>query len=139
MPATRFFFYGTLMSREGRGSAIDQLAHPVSPALLRGDLYSVHGSFPAYVEGHGLIVGELWEANDESDVPAILPRLDAIEGYCEQRPETSMYLRVERALVAPQDTVVYTYLWNGDPSRLEKIPRGDWREYSSMHRWHEDW
>lgn len=144
MPAnpTRFFFYGTLMSEEGRAGALAGLARPVANALCRGDLFAVHGgAFPAMLDGDGVVVGEMWEALDESLVPQILARLDSIEGYREDHPEASMYLRVERTLLAPQQ-LVWTYVWNTAPTRgydrmsgLSRIDSGDFRLWKDESRW----
>lgn len=137
MNPTNLFFYGTLMSHEGRSHALGDLAVPVSTGLLRGDLYSVSDAFPAFVEGDGVVVGEVWRPRDERDLSEILRILDGIEGYVEGRPDWSMYLREERALLAP-NVVAYTYRWNRpvrEDGHLSKIDGGDWRKY----RWESAW
>jgi len=130
---TRFFFYGTLMSGHFRSHALNGLAHPVSPALTRGRLYDT-GGFPALTDdGCNLIVGEVWEVNDEALVPECLRILDMIESYREGDPERSMYLREKRDLVAP-DCAAWVYIWNYETHGLRVIESGDWRGYSARKR-----
>jgi gamma-glutamylcyclotransferase (GGCT)/AIG2-like uncharacterized protein YtfP len=51
------------------------------PALVPGDDPAlVPGDYPALVQGDDLVGGELWHFA-EADLPAVLARLDRIEGY----------------------------------------------------------
>lgn len=131
----KFFFYGTLMSGQGRDfRGIRQHAEPTTPALCRGDLYSVGGSFPAMVAGDGVVVGEVWRAHSPEQVADVLRITDAIEGYNE-RTDSGMYLRRQVTLLAPE-IEVFTYIWNRPEDRwLERIPGGDWRAWRYERAW----
>lgn len=125
-----FFFYGTLMSSGSRSRWIDDLAEPVGPASVRGDLYAVGmGGFPALVNGSGTVLGQLWRAYAPEFLPELFHRLDAIEGYRPYDPASSMYLREDRALLTPEDASAWLYVWNYGYNGLQPIPSGDWREY----------
>lgn len=134
------FFYGTLMKGTDsiRSSVPEHLGMRfVGKAQLRGDLHAVYsGAFPAYMEGEGTITGEVWELPDDpAAVQACYSRLDSIEGYREDRPETSMYLRVERPLLDDgEGRTVQTYLWNHGRDGLTPIPGGDWLAFERAQR-----
>jgi gamma-glutamylcyclotransferase (GGCT)/AIG2-like uncharacterized protein YtfP len=108
------FFYGTLMSGDVRESVPERAGlRRVGPGRIRGDLYSVHDGFPAFVTGDGVIVGEVWEAPSDAILRGALHVTDAIEGYHEKRPEDSMYLRETHPLLDdPDGRVVQVYRWN---------------------------
>lgn len=128
MTNLNFFFYGTLMTKEGRDSYMRGLAEPVGVAQLpNAELYDV-GFFPAMLPGEGTITGELWRAADEDALPALLQMLDSIEGYDELAPEHSMYHRVTVTLA--DGTVAQTYRWNGRRDYLRRIPGDDWKRYN---------
>jgi gamma-glutamylcyclotransferase (GGCT)/AIG2-like uncharacterized protein YtfP len=77
----RVFVYGTLK----RGGSNERIwgAEPVSVnagSLPCVDLYDL-GAFPAMVApGTSTVIGEVWEIA-EADMPAVLKRLDFLEGY----------------------------------------------------------
>jgi gamma-glutamylcyclotransferase (GGCT)/AIG2-like uncharacterized protein YtfP len=124
------FFYGTLMSGHMRAGAAQRAGlRLVGPARIRGDLYSVHDSFPAFVTGAGEITGEVWEAPDDNVLRSALRVTDRIEGY-DERSHSGMYLREEHPLLDDAEgRTVLVYRWNDAPSRLRPIPSGDWRAY----------
>lgn len=128
MTNPNFFFYGTLMSKEGRDSYMRGLAECRSVAQLPdAELYDV-GCFPAYLPGEGTITGELWCAVSEDAMPELLRLLDQIEGYRPDDPLGSMYLREEVTLA--DGTVAQTYRWNGRRDYLRRIPGDDWKRYT---------
>jgi gamma-glutamylcyclotransferase (GGCT)/AIG2-like uncharacterized protein YtfP len=132
MTNLNFFFYGTLMTREGRDSYMAGLAEPVGVAQLEdAELYNV-GAFPAYLPGEGTITGELWRALGEDTLPALTHLLDRIEGYDEGNPAQSMYHRVTVTLA--DGTVAQTYRWNGRKDYLRRIPGDDWKRYLGWER-----
>jgi gamma-glutamylcyclotransferase (GGCT)/AIG2-like uncharacterized protein YtfP len=152
------FFYGTLMSGDGRGSVLTgrdtsigrvDLAKPVARGAIRGLMYDAGGGmFPAVTEGDGVVHGEVWEAPDEAHLRAALGITDRIEGYRGPGVPGNLYDRVElpllsieqqRAdvpLIEPGDTVL-TYRW-ADANRYlaNLIPSGDWREYKANDTWY---
>jgi gamma-glutamylcyclotransferase (GGCT)/AIG2-like uncharacterized protein YtfP len=127
---TRLFFYGTLMADDVRGSVLDGLARRVDDATISGDLYDVHGGFPALVPGAGRVVGEVWEILPGYG-PSALAITDRIEGYRPANPAHSMYVRrtVNALLPDGSEVLVETYEWNGSTARLRRIDGGSWRSY----------
>lgn len=128
-PVTPFAFYGSLMSRDGRGSFLSRdtdLGTYGDAVLIRGDLYDV-GHFPALRPGNGIVKGQLWTPAPgmEADAFAIC---DSIEGYHEHEPHRSMYLRRKVRLIDP-DIEAWTYVWNMSMIGLAPIPGGDWLGY----------
>ncbi len=114
----KFFVYGTLKVGGKFAPNLDHLRKKVTPASLTGfDLFGVVYSkdtkpdFPAAIKGTGKIKGEIHEFTD--DVKA-LDILDHIEGYIEDDPEGSLYLRdeVEVDLEAGGKETVFVYLFN---------------------------
>jgi gamma-glutamylcyclotransferase (GGCT)/AIG2-like uncharacterized protein YtfP len=131
MPANNlFFFYGTLMSGEYR-TVPTGMAELIGPATIRGQLHSVGHAFPALSNGPGIVTGELWRGN-EDDLPALIARLDSIEGYRPSNPARSMYLREERCLLEPE-VRAWVYIWNEPTYNLKPIPSGDWRQVATAY------
>lgn len=111
---SRLFFYGTLMSDGHRGHVLKGLARPVGTATVRGDLYNVgSGYFPALVAGDGVVHGEVWEALP-GKLDAALRITDQIEGYREDAPTWSMYLRERIALLCPDCEGTGQFVINAD-------------------------
>jgi gamma-glutamylcyclotransferase (GGCT)/AIG2-like uncharacterized protein YtfP len=131
---TRLFFYGTLMSNGSRRHALRDIAEPVGPASVRGDLYEVAGgSFPCMLSGPGVVHGEVWQVSPGM-LREALRRTDGIEGYREHEPESwSMYIRRAVPLLsAPPTTdadgLVWTYFWNSGLRGLgDALSDGRWR------------
>jgi len=131
--STRLFFYGTLMSREGRGHYLGGLADPVGPASIRGTLYDVCGMFPALVEdGSGVAHGEVWQVRPGC-LAAALRITDRIESFDADWPSWSLYLRELRPLLADPAArddcgrdPVWVYVWNGTGLGAA-VPGGRWR------------
>lgn len=128
----RLFFYGTLMSDGCRGHALAGLARPVGPGAIRGDLYDVHGGiFPAFVDGTGIVHGEVWEVFPGREVEA-LRVTDSIESYYEEEPARSMYLRERRELLDGSGSVL-VYRWNqGEWGLTGRVADGRWRNGSDL-------
>jgi gamma-glutamylcyclotransferase (GGCT)/AIG2-like uncharacterized protein YtfP len=130
------FFYGTLMSRGSRGHYLSDLAEPIGPGAIRGDLFLVGGAlFPALLEGAGTVHGEVWSVKPGC-LTAALRLTDQIECYYSEAPQHSMYLREKRQLLRlpsgdPSESVfagrtVWTYVWNHGHRGLTPIPDGRW-------------
>jgi gamma-glutamylcyclotransferase (GGCT)/AIG2-like uncharacterized protein YtfP len=126
MTCDRLLFYGTLMSTGRRGHVLRELAHPVGPAAVRGDLYEVGGGvFPAMLHGEDVTHGELWQVRPGC-LAAALRITDGIEGYRPGDP-WSMYVREEVPLLGNEGTA-WTYFWNSGPRGLtRRVPDGRWQ------------
>jgi gamma-glutamylcyclotransferase (GGCT)/AIG2-like uncharacterized protein YtfP len=135
-----FAFYGTLMSSEGRGYYSEPYGRVIGPATIPGKLYSVGRSFPALVKGDGVVQCELWQPYP-GKVAQATGTFDQIEGYDEDNPRTSMYLRIYEVATLPDgtDVPVQTYLWNSSMGRLHLIKSGDWRQHCATRPDEEAW
>ena len=80
------FVYGTLLRGLERASALDSSKF-LGPALIKARLFDL-GSYPGIAEGNDDVIGEVYEVDEE-----VLGTLDAIEGYNEESPESSLYIR----------------------------------------------
>lgn len=126
------FFYGTLMKGHGRNSVVESKGlRFVGPAKIRGDFWSVGDSFPAFVDGPGEIVGEVWEAPTPEILADVLRTTDAIEGYRGPgRESESMYVRETRSTL--DGRAVQTYRWNRPTDGwMKPIESGDWAAYEA--------
>lgn len=117
----KVFFYGSLMRKFPQKIFTSPHIVPVKEDTIGGVMYSF-GRFPAVVEGEGVIHGEVHELVGEGG-KAMLDSLDSFEGYHEESPERSMYLRKE--VITDSGEQVYVYIYNGNPHG-EIVPDGDW-------------
>lgn len=130
-----FFFYGTLIAGSGNDAAarVHERLRDLGPASTRGRLYAIadiQGWYPALVAGDEVVTGRLYEtlpAFDDRD----LARLDAWEDFHPLRPEASLYLREEIAVVAPAGSCrAWAYRFNQPvPHDACAIDRGDFRAW----------
>ena len=119
----KIFVYGTLLKGLGRNTALASSKY-VGPALIKARLFDL-GSYPGIAEGDDDVVGEIYEVDEQT-----LNNLDAIEGYRESAPESSLYLRkpiVARKLADGADVDVETYFYS---SPNEKTIKG--RDYRAF-------
>lgn len=91
------FFYGTLMSgfkREGR-TRVDLALEPVGHGYIQAVLFDM-GIYPAAVPAlDGRVHGEVHRMLAPETV---LQALDEFEGYSQDKPDTSLYLRSETSV-----------------------------------------
>jgi gamma-glutamylcyclotransferase (GGCT)/AIG2-like uncharacterized protein YtfP len=127
------FFYGTLMSgfrRQGRSRLDRQLALEgrghISAALF--DLGIYPGAIPA---DDSRVRGELYRMLDER---AVLAALDEIEGYRPERPEASLYIRVETRVTLDdgRSANAWVYFYNAPLGRAERIESGDYLDHLNV-------
>ena len=138
MPATRFFFYGTLLDGSDNPVARDihALLAPVGPATARGVLHGVPdptGWFPALLEGEGVVHGRLYESRAHFS-PADLARMDAYEDYAPGNEAASLYVRRPLSVTGPDDASgeAQVYVFNQPlPPGSEPIAAGDFRAWLS--------
>ena len=94
-------------------------------AKTRGILYDV-GRYPAMVSGDGTVVGEVYDVEPEQ-----LKTIDLLEGYEEQDPSSSDYIRI-RVPVIFDDTEsdeAEVYFYNRTFQGLTLIESGDYCQY----------
>lgn len=129
-----FFVYGTLLPGQpnahlwGDGLVAEQAAR-----LPNGRLYDC-GAFPMLVEeGEEAVSGSLIAVQPEL-YPAILARLDALEGYDPAEPNASAYRRVSRDVITADGRRQTAWVYVGHAAALPgmaPIPGGDWRRYAA--------
>jgi gamma-glutamylcyclotransferase (GGCT)/AIG2-like uncharacterized protein YtfP len=124
------FFYGTLMTpfnRTGR-LHIDQHLVLKGRGTIEAALFDL-GIYPAAVPTpEGVVRGEVYEMRH----PAIVLRaLDELEGYRDNEPETSLYLRTLTPVTLEDGSSVqaWAYFYNAPLGRAERIESGDYLEY----------
>lgn len=129
------FVYGTLRQGDSRNWVLPADSCIAEEAYLTGCIMLDLGAFPGIIpslDGSDDIVrGEVYKID-----PEILKELDGIEGFQEDDPEYSLYLREEcnpwreqTGDVIPQGEVCYTYIFNRDfdEGRIPPtIESGDW-------------
>lgn len=124
------FVYGTLREgdcRYGLSSLVNLLS---KDAYIEDFQLARLGSFPGIVPGQGRVKGEL-------HLYSTFKELDHIEGFCEDQPESSLFLRQEvTVFTGPRKERIRasTYVYNHDDSRrLNVIESGDWFEECPPH------
>ncbi|HPQ09710.1 MAG TPA: gamma-glutamylcyclotransferase [Bacillota bacterium] len=104
----KVYVYGTL--RPGKSEIVE----------IPGELRDI-GSFPgAVVKAPDF--GKFFKAEPVTVDDAQLRRLDSYEGYREDRPDHSLYLRVPYL-------DGWIYVFNQDMSDRPEVPEGDWLAY----------
>ena len=124
------FFYGTLMSgfkRPGR-SRVDPKLTPEGRGSIRAVLFDV-GIYPAAIPAlESRVRGEIYRMFDSAGV---LEVLDEIEGFRPDRPNESLYTRVEVPVTFDEGHVAnaWVYFYNAPLGRAPRIESGDYLEY----------
>jgi gamma-glutamylcyclotransferase (GGCT)/AIG2-like uncharacterized protein YtfP len=126
-PIRHIVFYGTLRAGDKAHARLNlrrALAY-VGRCGLDGTLYDL-GRYPGFVPGAGRAAGEVYRIRDQ----ALLPRLDAFEGYVVRAPERSRFLRkvvrVPRALGSAVRVPAWIYVFNGATAGRDEVPGGVW-------------
>lgn len=127
---TYVFVYGTLKRGFGNHGVIREGTHTVliGKWSIPGRMISC-GFFPGLLPPESdddVVIGELYKIKDAS----VWRNLDGLEGYREDDPENSMYIRkqvqpCDPGILDPED-VVYTYYWNRDVGNRPMIESGEW-------------
>lgn len=109
----KIFTYGTLLRGRHNHYVMEQARGKfIGQAKIKNkDLYFAfsRNSFPAMVEGKGVVYGEVFEV-DEKGVEI----LDRLEGYMKKDEKNSMYLRRKAKVTLKNGEEVWVsyYLWN---------------------------
>lgn len=114
--------YGSLRQGMGNYNALLPGKEPIETRTLDGyEMYDVAGGgFPGVVHGEGTVLVEVYEVNDME-----LSRLDMLEGYRANSPESSFYIREE----LDDGTFIYIYNERGLVSNYTRVVDGDWVKY----------
>jgi len=121
------FVYGTLKEGEHNFRLLEGRLDGVETAELRGfEMYSVHGMFPAIMEGKGAVKGQLIYIHPEL-YHKVMRKVDRLEGYSENNPGASMYVRKQVFVINSEGNTepAWVYIWNRKAPG-KKIPSGEW-------------
>lgn len=113
--------------RRRRAGIDDRLAY-LGRGWIQGNLYDL-GLYPAAVPAsEGRIWGELYGTDDPERV---FPALDALEGYDQDKPDQSLYLRNLAAVTLPEGPLVqaWVYFYNAPLGHAVAIASGDYHEH----------
>jgi len=117
--------YGTLLRASGgveRLGVADRVSF-VTTCRFTGELYDL-GRFPGAVPGEGPVHGELFRIHD----PSAWAVIDRYEGYDSAREDSSLFVRRQSSLEAP-DRTAWVYWFTGDPTGQPRVSSGDWAAY----------
>jgi len=123
----KVFVYGTLMAGfdRRRRAGIDMRMRFVGRGWIPAALYDL-GLFPAAVPAPDRrVTGELYEIVDD---PSVLAKLDEIEGYRPNEPDTSLYMRaqVPVTLESGAQETAWVYFYNAPLGQGQLIESGDY-------------
>jgi gamma-glutamylcyclotransferase (GGCT)/AIG2-like uncharacterized protein YtfP len=123
----KVFVYGTLMAGfdRRRRAGIDTRMRFVGRGWIAAALYDL-GLFPAAVPAPDCrVAGEVYEVVDD---PSVLAKLDEIEGYRPNDPDTSLYVRAQTTVTlenGAQDSA-WVYFYNAPLGQGQLIESGDY-------------
>jgi gamma-glutamylcyclotransferase (GGCT)/AIG2-like uncharacterized protein YtfP len=123
----RIFVYGTLMAGfdRRRRAGIDTRMQFVGRGWIQAALYDL-GLFPAAIPApEGRVAGELYEVIDD---PSVLAKLDEIEGFRPNEPDTSLYLRAQVTVTLEdgRQEAAWVYFYNAPLGQGQLIESGDY-------------
>ncbi len=122
----KVFVYGTLLKGMSRAHSLASATF-CGLGTIKASLYDL-GAYPGIVEGDGTVYGELYDVDATT-----LKTLDDIEGYFQNNPRLSLYLRTEVEVTLFNDATTetaYTYLYNSRHlDNYVYIESGDYRRY----------
>jgi gamma-glutamylcyclotransferase (GGCT)/AIG2-like uncharacterized protein YtfP len=123
----KIFVYGTLMAGFDRRkrAGIDTRMRFLGRGWIAAALYDL-GLFPAAVPAPDRrVTGELYEAVDD---PSVLAKLDEIEGYRPNEPDTSLYQRslVTVTLEGGTEETAWVYFYNAPLGQGQLVESGDY-------------
>jgi gamma-glutamylcyclotransferase (GGCT)/AIG2-like uncharacterized protein YtfP len=124
------FFYGTLMAGfdRRRRAGIDDKLRYIGRGSIQGALFDL-GIYPAAVPSPD---GDIWgEVYDMSDPTPVLEALDDIEGYRDDDPDRSLYMRKQVEVTLPDGTRAHAwvYFYNAPLGQAQRITSGDYLEH----------
>ena len=116
------FVYGTLKKAYWNHRLLAGRAKFLGDTTITGKLYNF--GLPGYVMGdEGTVHGELYSFDD----PTVLKDLDRLEGYNEQNPGKSFYIRsVVSTKLDDKEINAFVYEINRPMKEGDLIPTGKW-------------
>jgi gamma-glutamylcyclotransferase (GGCT)/AIG2-like uncharacterized protein YtfP len=124
------FVYGTLMAGfdRRRRAGIDTRMAFVGRGWIPAALYDL-GLFPAAIpSGDSRVWGEIYEMEDD---PSVLAKLDEIEGFRPDDPDSSLYIRESTAVTLDTgaERTAWVYFYNAPLGQAERIESGDYLDH----------
>lgn len=127
-----FFVYGTLLPAQPNFYLWEDTILEIVPALFpNGRLYDF-GTFPMLLPGNGQIVYGRVVTIQPERYHQIIHRLDELESYQPNQPETSIYLRQTHLVQTPTGHTITAWVYVGKesyPAGIPLIPSGDWVQH----------
>ena len=111
------------------GNILDE-APFIGFATTPGTLFDV-GRYPALIKGEGTVYGEVYRVEPEG-----LRRIDLLEGFEEEDPAQSHYLRIDVKVLlnGAESLKAQAYFYNHETDHLSLIPSGDYCRYLEEQR-----
>jgi gamma-glutamylcyclotransferase (GGCT)/AIG2-like uncharacterized protein YtfP len=109
-------------------AGIDTRMRFVGRGRIQAALYDL-GLFPAAVPAPDCrVAGELYEVVDD---PSVLVKLDEIEGYRPNEPDTSLYMRALTTVTLDSGDVdtAWVYFYNAPLGQGQRIESGDYLDH----------
>jgi len=131
----KVFVYGTLRTGDRRGNVLDPSLMVCEKAFVKGFTLHDLGSFPGVLEGEGQVRGEMHTIDAKT-----LEILDHIEGFRQDDPKSSLYIRKVVPVMDESDQVIgnaWIYIFNTSRSYTRPAPpiieSGDWFEHREFY------
>lgn len=132
-----FFVYGTLIPGQPNAYLWGKRIVASETAVLPGARLFDMGHYPMLVEGGaGRVYGRLIRPQPHA-YHKILTRLDILEGYDPQQPDTSPYRRESRSVVLADGGNALAWVYIGDRRSVTgklAIESGDWVRHAAARR-----
>lgn len=132
--ADALFVYGTLLQGFPLHGLLEGRTQFLGEGQIRGRLYSF-GPFPGAVEDpKGIVVGEIYESKEMTD---LVRRIDEEEEYDPTDEPGSLFIRRQvavRLFEEGRTLQAWVYFYNGPLSRGHPIPSGSWRSFLGVDR-----
>lgn len=122
MEGKLLFVYGTLRKGDCRFGIPSFIKNVYKKSYLKGFQLFNLGAFPGIMIGHGRVKGEVQLYSDFKD-------LDRIEGFYEEQPDLSLFIRQKVLVEVPNGEIIQTsvYVFKGIPNKKYRvIESGDW-------------
>lgn len=128
------FILGSFAPGNVHHGKISPFAQEWLPAVAKGSVYKLEVGYPVFsTQGDQNIRGQLVTLLDSA---AVIPILDQFHGYNLQRPEKSLFLRVNLLVDLgshQQETETYVINPKQIPKTAKQLPDGDWESLLQSH------